>query len=778
MNSEMNVLEPIIASNNAIFQTVSCTFGHRLVQGLVFSLSATMLSACGGGGGDSVAGEKNVSLATITTSTAYAPKPITPVVATPVPPPTTTPAIVVGTPITDIRIQNTGPAQTNVPFTFGQVIAVGQMAKTEGLAAKLEDGSLVRLQADIKASHADGSVRHVIVSGVLPSLATGQTRTLTLVKSSASESSSVTPQALASAGLSSKVSITLDNVLYTASLADALATGKNIAWLSGAIANEWIMDVPLKNGAGAAHPLLTARFDVRWYSAESKKARVEVSVENTKTFVAGARNLTYNVDIEVGGRSVYSKTNLTHYHHSRWRKTAWWDAATEPAIHFQHNTAYMIASRAVSNYDQSVAPSETTLAGLVAQLNDGNTGPMTIGPVEKYMPATGGRGDIGPLPNYAVMYLLSQDKRAKDVMLAAAEGSGSWSIHYRDENTGYAIRTDNEANKYISLHGNLANTGPLPVPRCANADSRLCASPYTHDGAHQPSLAFLPYLVTGDYYYLEEMQFWAATNPLGTAPGSSGNGQGLLRWDQVRAQAWGMRTLGHVAYITPDGNPMKEYFTKQLDNNLNFYHEAYVVGNPNKLGAYDGSGRDSYAAGASSLWQDDFFTWSFGYLSELGFSKALPILQWKAKYPVGRMTAPGFCWIQAATYTLKFRDSMSTPIYDSFAQLYAANFSGDIYNDNGVIITDPLGTKYLDQPCGTQAQADWFSRATKTTWQNGRMVGYADSTLGYPANMQPALAVAATSGIPNAELAWSTFMGRAAKPDYSKNPQWAIIPRK
>ncbi|RZA32646.1 MAG: hypothetical protein EOP92_24965 [Lysobacteraceae bacterium] len=704
---------------------------------------------------------------------------MTPTIATPVPT-STTPAVVAGAAITDIRIQNTGAAQTNVLFTFGQIIAAGDMASTEGLAGKLADGTIIRLQADVKARHANGSVRHVIVSGVLPSLAAGQTQTLTLVKSSASEPSNVTLQQLASSGLDSKVSITLDNVQYTASLADAVAAGNPINWLSGSVANEWIMAVPLKNAAGVAHPLLNARFDVRWYSALSKKALVSVSVENDKTFTAGARNLTYDVKIDVGGRTVYTKPGLTHYHHTRWRQSAWWDAASAPAVHLQHNTAYLIASKAVSNYDQSLVPSERELGQYATQLNDTNAGPMKIGPINSYMPTTGGRNDIGPLPGFSVMYLLSQDKRAKDVMMAVAEGSGSWSMHLRDEKTGYPLRVDNEANKLLTTHPNANYKGPLPVPRCANNDNSLCVTPYTDDTAHQPSLAYLPYLVTGDYYYLEELQFWAASNPLATDPNNSGRGQGLVRWQQLRGQAWSLRTLGHVAYITPDQHPLKDYFTNQLDANLAFYHATYVTGNPNQLGVYDGSGEEAFQVTASAPWQDDYLTWSFGYLNELGFTKALPILQWKSKYSVGRMTAPGFCWIQGAAYSLKFRDSAGAPLYSSFDQLYRANFGATgIPNDDSVkTIFDPLGTRYIDQPCATQTQADWLTRAEGRTWELGRMTGYAHSTLGYPAIMQIALSVAATSGIPNASQAWSAFMSRSIKPDYSVAPQFAIIPRK
>jgi hypothetical protein len=536
------------------------------------------------------------------------------------------------------------------------------------------------------------------------------------------------------------------------------------------VANEWIVSTPLKAADGSSHPQLSASFAVRWYPGLSKQARVDVTLENAKTFQSGAYVLDYDVAIDVGGRSVYAKTGLKHYNHARWHQSAWWDGASAPSIHVRPNVAYLIASKAVSNYDQTSKPSEGLLATFAKSLNANNTGPMTIGPVVAYMGTTGGRGDIGPLPVWSVSYLLSLDKRARDAMMAAAEGSGSWSIHYRDESTGQPLRVDSEANKNVTTHGNLLNVGPLPAPRFA-------ATPYSPDVAHQPSLTYLPYLLTGDYYYLEELQFWAAWNPLGTDPGNSGRGKGLLRWHQVRGQAWALRTLGHTAYITPDAHPLKDYFTKQLDNNLAFYHDTYVVGNPNQLGMYDGSGPNAASIGGSPPWQDDYLTWSFGYLAELGFEKAQPIMQWKAKYPVGRMTAPGFCWIKASAYSLKIRDDSKSPVYDTFEKVYLANFSGDSIAHEGDVKTHPQGLRFIDQPCASQAMADWFNASSKFIWGPRRMDGYADSTLGYPANLQPALALAATAGIPNAQEAWSLFSSRDAKPKYINGPQWNIIPR-
>ena len=284
--------------------------------------------------------------------------------------------------------------------------------------------------------------------------------------------------------------------------------------------------------------------------------------------------------------------------------------------------------------------------------------------------------------------------------------------------------------------------------------------------------------MTGDQYYLEELQFWAASNVLGTDPGTRGYELGLVRYDQIRAQAWSMRTLGHVAYITPDQHYMKAYWTTQLNNNLDYFTTAFVTNNPNQLGVYDGSGDGMADPGMTpAAWQDDFFTWSMGYLAELGFTKAKPVFDWKAQYPVGRMTAPGYCWIEASPYILPFRAVAGGPVFTSFAQLYQNLFRNGPADDNLNVLIHPLGIRYQDLACGSQEQADFRTVTGNFVWAKGRMVGYADSTIGYPADMQPALALAASADRPNARKAWQTFASRGAQPDYSKEAVWNIVPR-
>ena len=56
--------------------------------------------------------------------------------------------------------------------------------------------------------------------------------------------------------------------------------------------------------------------------------------------------------------------------------------------------------------------------------------------------------------------------------------------------------------------------------------------------AHQPSIGFLPYIVTGDYFYLEEMQFWSSYNQIWTSLGQRGGTQGYFYDQSLRGQAF------------------------------------------------------------------------------------------------------------------------------------------------------------------------------------------------------------------------------------------------
>src|SRR5262249_51823973 len=131
--------------------------------------------------------------------------------------------------------------------------------------------------------------------------------------------------------------------------------------------------------------------------------------------------------------------------------------------------------------------------------------------------------------------------------------------------------------------GGLAGTGPLQP-----------------DIAHQPSLAYVPYLVTGDRYYADEMAFWGNYVLIGTfqdsyynrrgggmihGPGSNSpvhpGSWGSLMANEVRGIGWGLRNLVDAAAYLPDTDPMKRYFASKIANNLSDLDAyAYSLNNP------------------------------------------------------------------------------------------------------------------------------------------------------------------------------------------------------
>ncbi len=680
-------------------------------------------------------------------------------------------------------VDKAGVAQTNVPVTFGQVFIQGAFPSGSGLSATY-NGQALPVQVNVKATHADGSVRHAVISAILPQLNAGQKLPLALTAAAPVPPTVIVTPGQVVGGRDTTVNLNIGGQTYSASAYHHLKLGKYTTWLSGSVANEWHVSAPFTNAAGVEHPHLSARFAVRHY--KGGRIRSDVTIENNWAYEPNPKNVVYDAEVLVSNQRVYSKAGLTHYHHARWRKL-FWDGG-EPRLHVEHNRANLIASRAVPNYDQSITVSPTALTQWKTSWDSANTGPMGMAMLEHAMGGTGGHPEIGLHHAWGAAYILSQDARAKEITVGLSDLSGSWPIHYRDRNTDQPV----SIMQYPYVSTRISSTDSFNratgkheyLPGCAPADQ--CAVPYSAKTSHHPSLAFLPYLVTGDAYHLDELLFWANWNLLHLNPHYRGLAQGLIVRDQVRSQAWALRTLGQAAYITPDSHPLKTYFKQIVDNNLDLYNKTYTSSGTNQLGFIDNTlngGAVIYnVVGPNTgvaAWMDDFFTSAVGHLFELGFSKAKPILDWKARFPVGRMMAPDFCWVDGSVYSVMVRPSETAPFYPTFADAYKATMR----TSTGAPLVNSTGQRYLDQPCGSQSQADWRTQLDKdkgvrrSAWIAGEMVGYSKDALGYPSNMQPALAAAASTGIPNASAAWTRFIGRSVKPDYSAQPQFAIMPR-
>jgi hypothetical protein len=670
--------------------------------------------------------------------------------------PDQSPPVALGDRIASVVLTDEGGAGAGGFVTFAQPFRRGDVPAGATVIARTKDDAPVDLQVDTKARHADGSLRHAVLTARVPSLTGGRTE-LRLFAAAAAPTgrAPVTAAALLATSFDTTVSLALGGATYTASVRPLLAADASKTWLAGHLATEWTLAAPF-TAAGAAHPHLSARFDVRAYAGLGTVV-VSATIENDWAYEPGPQNFTYDVTVATDKGVAFTAPKLVHYSQARWRRTVVWGA--DAKIGVAHDVAYLMATDTVPRFDLDVVAAPAALAELDKQLSGAAVAPLGIGLAEPYMPETGGRGDIGPLPSWAALYLISQDARARRATFATGERAGSWSIHYRDRTTGRPVSLDDHPN--MTLLGNPPDTCDAKTGKCDSFPTcgGDCKTPYTPDSAHQPSLAYLPYLLGGERYFLEELEFWANWNMLQANPAYRERARGLLHWDQPRGQAWSMRTLGELAYIAPDDDPMKAYFVARLANNLAWYNQQYP-GNPkaNALGYLD-TGSWLGDDGTMAPWMDDFFTWSTGHLVALGFEDARPLRDWKVKYAIGRMMDPAYCWIFASVYHMAVEDPATKARYGSWAQVY------------GPTLADAKSTAAQPLACGGAEMA------AALQLKPGEMVGYSAGPEGYPSNLQPALAAAAESGVAGGREAWAKFMGRSVKPDYTSEPQFAIVPR-
>lgn len=656
----------------------------------------------------------------------------------------------VGSVITEVRVSNTSAsAAGNLPITFGHAFVAGDVPSGATIKARTAGQNPVNvpLQVDVKTRHPDGSVRFAVLSARVPQLDPSGSRTVELVSSQPGNAEpAVSAADLLATSFDAVVSLNVGGTVYSASARELLAADSSRTWLEGPLVTEWMVSSPVKTSAGQAHQHLTARFNIRAY-AGLDRVRVDVVVENNWAHVPGAANRTYDVTITVGGQQVYSRSNFTHYHHARWRKTFWWGGAAPP-VHLAHDTAYLIRTGAVPSYDQTIVISESALRDEERTWNSSETDIGDVGVVDPYMPGVGGRPDIGPLPRWSARYVLSMDPRARRTVVGQGDLAGSWPIHLRDHQTDLPVSIVDYPDIYWdNLPGATASAGG-----------------FEPDRAHQPSLAFLPYLITGDHYYMEEMQFWTTWNWVIATPNERGRDNGHMATNQeVRAHAWVLRTLAHTAWSTPDDHPMKSYFESRLANALAWYDKHFTDNpNANKLGWMSSYAVRGDYDPVQSSWMDDFLTQTVGWIKDLGYTQVTRFVYYKSRLSVGLMTDPGYCYILATSYRKQF--GSGGRYFESFAEIYEPTLRNA---ENGY-------SNVVGLPCGSQQMASALRIAQGEMVQDYWPYSYASVMYG-------ALAAAVDVGFPRALEAYDKLANRVnpvgASEGYEFDPTFAIVPR-
>jgi hypothetical protein len=465
-------------------------------------------------------------------------------------------------------------------------------------SGKLRVGALPT-QTDVKVRWPNGSIRFAVVSVNVPRAGSYP------VVADAAASAATVPATVP------PVSVTF-SVNGTPHVA-RLPQGPGVdTWLAGPLVSE--RRAVVTPGPGGLN-FLRVIFDVRTYSTGGH--RVDVTVENGLD-VANADAVTYDVAIRIGAETapVFERAAVDHKYLTRWRKVFTTGGVQQSLV--QPDVAPFAAAGALPAYLPSVANPSPSLDGR------GGSGSgfdiLGFGDLTRPMNEHGGRPEIAPYPNFAAHFLVHKKPDQLAYLLRHGELGGSWGIHLREED-GSLPTIDEHPFFWLDRRWRVEQgfSGPRNTRLGADGEPVIPGQGEPGDIAHQPSLAFVPYLLTGDRFFADEVAFWANYTMIGTYPPAWGrNGsEGLLWNNEVRGIGWGLRNLGDAAAYLPDESPLKAYLAAKVARNLEHldtYGATYASGPLETV--FPGRRPEDHEAIAGvhymwiSVWEQSYLAWA------------------------------------------------------------------------------------------------------------------------------------------------------------------------
>lgn len=443
-----------------------------------------------------------------------------------------------------------------------------------------------------------------------------------------------------------------------------------------------------------------------YFRPDRNSDRVEVVFELGRVFSATPANLgAYTVVISRGAQTLARVDVPEHYWFARWR----WQSSPRPVVaSIEELTRYGLLphftrkakGKALAGVNLMPLPSGDYVdLSVVNEFTSGNYGNakkllmksdayqalttgagdasvnlvaskssysvMRLAGVQAYMPNTGERPDIGLVTEPQAQYIATNDQAALDLLMSQAEAGGTMPWHVRDERQNGPF----DFNAYPNATWYGANAGSPYIQQAK--------TPVTLDSAHQPALAFVPFVLTDDPYFLEEIQFQATWNwgalPAGFRPSGA----------QSRIIAWNLRTLAQAARMTPTVVPQwllpNSYWVQKLSETRQWFEANYVYnGRPERqifraAGAIDNSRGEALAPEGTWIdpWQDEFLTATIGWVVFMGFGDWRPAFAWAIGGTIAR-TSPHMGWVRAhaTPYRIILRPSKTAPIVTSWAQAW------------------------------------------------------------------------------------------------------------
>lgn len=696
-----------------------------------------------------------------------------------------------------------GSTQTNYPLHFGRPFVQGEIANDPQVVI---NGSPVLTQADVKNRWPDGSVKFAIISVIVPSIPANGTLKVSFQNQTSGNHTPLTQADMLAANFNFDAVMLLANagVTKAASARAMLQNGDFTYWTQGPVATTIIL---ADHGA-------KAKYDVGWdqykpvrpifeatFFPAINKVHVRYIGENANS--KNLEDVVYSLVLLLGQsrQQVYSNSTVKHYAGTRWTKDFWIGGAPQNKINIDFNLSYLKETLYFPNYDTTMRPSQASVAGDYSEWTRGWAAKHDLyqpGFYRQDSEAAGGGYELAQEPNWAVKWLYTGDWREREISLISADLAGSWQMHVREADPSKKFdrnQTKPGLGKPISIYahptlwlfdGRDPSTPKDAVPIHGTQIIDESVYPTTNGGwgmdtAHQPNAFTTAYVLTGDYWYLEQMQLWAARDALIYDPNVRGPGGAYagLWFDETRGNAWVFRNRMLAHWLTPDADPLKPFFLDLINdaisqwegmknltgtsfsNNAEWKFGRHLVvsgdsGPVSPLGFWqfsvcraDGNDLPDFTAQTeciSPLWQNYFLLVTLGRAKEMGYP-VQAVLTWMSKLLLGQFTASNYNRKMVAAYETPSSLHGGDPTY-------------------GTPITQWSDVQGNLSPA-SQANIDQQWREATLDVQDG---------YGHYA----AAAAAYLIDLPGGQAAWNWLKTNVRDPNASvmaDNPKWAIIPR-
>ncbi|HEY3909141.1 MAG TPA: hypothetical protein VGM07_04535 [Stellaceae bacterium] len=730
-------------------------------------------------------------------------------------------------PANSITLTNqSGAAIANYPLQFGRPFLDGAIPDEPQV---LIGGAPAKTQADVKNRYPDGSVEYAVIAVLVPAIPASGSLTLTFQNQTASNNTPLTAaQMLGLSYMFSAQMILTSTAGGKAQSVDArtmLANGDYTLWTSGPVAQTIILaddtrarkyDIGFGDGYHPFRPRFVATF---W--PQTHQVWVRAIGENGLS--TELEDLEYALTLTGANAKIYSNADLSHPAMATWTKQFWLGGTPKAQVNIDNNLAYLESTRFVPNYDPSLTPSQATIAYYYAvwwtdtNHDIGGSGAWTPG-----MPTTGARSDIGPEPSWDAVWLYTGDWRMRQTALGNADLAGAWPVNVRESDTterlnradpvpvapaigsGYGRPISITDRKYLGpaaggevdfLYYN--SDDPYPPNQLDTVGPLNFNGAWAFDVAHEPSPFFVPYILTGDPFYLEELENWAAydaTTNNGAGAQGDFEGRGPTgdeggAYDQLRGDGWVLRSRAEAAFAIPDADAFKTYLTILTQEDIARWEGGLGItgtvfdGSAEKVWAVETGDPESrisptHQAPPLGNWEaaydpgdDGGGQWIAGSMD--GYTNQW--MQWYVQYCVGRAAELGFAagplTLASGRYLIGIINSTGYPMLVAAYGMPTWFTSGPITSWSALVAD--LTPSYLTGVnwAGTSSQGplpDFFNRQLYTQ--------------GYDAYVMAALAPLVDEGAPGASQAeaWVTaniYQPLAAGGQLASDPSWAIVPR-